>query len=51
MNRYGLSYPDEDVLEFTRVYLGGPAEEASARLNQVLTHWVETGLLVEEAEV
>lgn len=46
---FGLSYPYADVLEFAQVYLDLPAAETRARLNQLLTGWVETGLLVEEA--
>lgn len=45
---YGLGYKDADVLEFTRAFLNLPREETRARLNQILTNWVEAGLLVEE---
>ena len=45
---FGLGYPDADVLAFSRAFLNLPREETRARLNQILTNWVEAGLLVEE---
>jgi len=47
-NWFGLSYPYEDVLELTRVFVDLPEEETRARLNQILVNWVESGLLEEE---
>ena len=46
---FGLSYSSEDVLEFAQAALDLPAAETRAWLNRLLTGWVETGLLVEEA--
>lgn len=45
---FGLGYKDADVLEFTHAFLNLPHEETRFRLNQILTGWVEAGLLVEE---
>lgn len=45
---FGLGYSDADVLEFTRLFLHLPHAETRARLNQILTNWVEAGLLEEE---
>jgi hypothetical protein len=45
---FALSYPYVDVLRFAQVFLDLPIEQTRDQLNQLLNHWIELGLLVEE---
>ncbi len=47
---FSLSYGYRDVLTFTQFFLKLPGENAETRLRQVITQWVELGILAPEVE-
>jgi hypothetical protein len=47
---FSLSYGYQDVLTFGQVFLNLPGEATEARLRQIITQWVELGILAPEVE-
>ncbi len=45
---FSLSYGYRDVLTFMQVYLNLPGENTETRLRQIITQWVELGILTPE---